>query len=266
MRKQQRPRVFPVKPVITFVIVVVVLYSLGVYLTRTVKNLDFFKIKNVILSHQLNGDDFSYLKGRNIFNFDLNKESRLLSESYPNYDLVRLVRVMPNQLYVDFIRRKPLAYIRLSKYFYVDDKLILWDVNEDLKEFELPVISGLDQKISNPIVGREYKISELALALDVIKIVTKDTFLKKYKIDRVDLRDSSSVSLFIPVNVKEKDPSLAVGWEATEDLEVKIGQEDLKGKVNILAGLFTQLSNDLGNIKYIDLRFKEPVIKFNDAK
>ena len=49
-------------------------------------------------------------------------------------------------------------------------------------------------------------------------------------------------------------------------LEVRLGADNIEEKVAILGGIFTQGKFDLGNIKYIDLRFKGPVIKNKDAK
>jgi hypothetical protein len=48
--------------------------------------------------------------------------------------------------------------------------------------------------------------------------------------------------------------------------QVKIGQDEIKNKMNILSNLIASVKKDLGNIAYIDLRFKEPVIKFKNVK
>jgi hypothetical protein len=49
-------------------------------------------------------------------------------------------------------------------------------------------------------------------------------------------------------------------------LELKIGQDGIRDKIGVLGDLLQQLEKDLSNIRYIDLRFKEPAIKFKDAK
>jgi putative ubiquitin-RnfH superfamily antitoxin RatB of RatAB toxin-antitoxin module len=49
-------------------------------------------------------------------------------------------------------------------------------------------------------------------------------------------------------------------------LEVRISQGNIVEKVAVMSGLMNQERNNLANIKYIDLRFKEPVIKFKDVK
>jgi hypothetical protein len=51
-----------------------------------------------------------------------------------------------------------------------------------------------------------------------------------------------------------------------EGLEVRIGTDNIKNKMMMLAGIFLQSKNDILNIKYVDLRFKDPVIKLRDAK
>ena len=47
--------------------------------------------------------------------------------------------------------------------------------------------------------------------------------------------------------------------------EVRIGENNIRGKMMILGGLVKQAAKEWANIKYIDLRFKEPVIKLNNA-
>jgi hypothetical protein len=59
-----------------------------------------------------------------------------------------------------------------------------------------------------------------------------------------------------------------LGGKATEPmdvLEVRFGQGYINEKVDILGNLFVQARNDLANIKYIDLRFNDPVIKFKES-
>ena len=48
--------------------------------------------------------------------------------------------------------------------------------------------------------------------------------------------------------------------------EVRTGMNNIRQKMMILAGLVTQERKEWINIKYIDLRFKEPLIKLNNVK
>jgi len=45
-----------------------------------------------------------------------------------------------------------------------------------------------------------------------------------------------------------------------------MGSGDIKNKMAFLAGLLAQARSDVFNFKYIDLRFKEPVIKLKNDK
>ena len=235
-----------------FNLILIVIIFLGlIFITgsslRTLKTLDYFKLKDIIVKETASGD-LSYLKGRNIFSINLKEESRYAAQLYPDYKKVRLIRILPNRLFVDFIRRRPLAYIKLYRYFCVDEDAVLFDMSESEKE-DLPVILGLDTKIFGPKTGQKYNIKELATSLDIIKEVQKNKILKDYKIKKIDVVSLSNTSFF-----------------TASGLEIKLGQDNIKDKINILSGLLPQVKNDLGNIKYIDLRFKEPLIKLNDAK
>lgn len=243
----KRPR-----PKLLFNLILIVIIFLGlIFITgsslRTLKTLDYFKIKDIVIKETASVD-LSYLKGRNILSVNLKEESRYASQLYPDYKKVRLMRILPNRLFVDFIRRRPLAYIKLYRYFCVDEDAVLFDIPDSGKE-DLPVISGLDTKIFGPKVGQKYNIKELETSLEIIKEVQKNKLLKDYKIKKIDVASLSNTSFF-----------------TASGLEVKLGQDNIKDKINILSGLLLQVKNDLGNIKYIDLRFKEPVIKLNDVK
>lgn len=253
---------FPIKPVALGLIIFMALFFVIGRTLRALKTLDYFKIKDIIASKPEEGVKFSYLVGQNIFNLDLKRESGYISELYPDYKNVRLVRILPNYLYIGFTERQPLAYVKLYRYFFADSDLVLFNVPRGQEERELPVIVGLETKIFGAKPGKRYNIKELALALDIIKQLRINNAFKKYKIKRVDVVNPANTAFFLQLSDYPKVSATL----AAEILEVRMGQGDTGDKVRILGDLFTQLKKDLGNIKYIDLRFKEPVVKFKDAK
>lgn len=218
------------------------------------KSLDYFKIKDIIINKPQGTFDFSYLSGRNIFNIDLKKESRYISELYPVYKNIRLVRLLPDRLFIGFTDRNPIAYVKLYRYFCVDSDGVLFDMPQAREASDLPVITGLERKIPGSKTGGQYNGKELATALNIIKEIEINNLSRKYKIERIDVSNPAGISCFI-----SQSPS---GLKA---IEVKIGMEDIGDKIRVLAGLFAQLNEGVSNIKYIDLRFKEPVVKFKDA-
>jgi cell division septal protein FtsQ len=232
------------------------------YIWRVFRLLGYFQIKEII-ARGADATEFNYLKGKNIFSVDLNYESGYILDSYPDCGKIKLVRVLPDEIFIDFIKRKPLALVKLYRYFAIDDEGVLFYAKEDL---DLPIITGLETKIFGPKPGRRYNIKELALVLSIIKEVNKDKVLKHYKIRKIDVANPVNTSIFISHPQIMTDYSRPQKIIFQEAVEVKIGQEEIKDKIAILAGLINQEKSELVNIKYIDLRFKEPVIKFNEAK
>lgn len=204
----------------------------------------YFSVRHIV-STKADVTDLAYLKGKNIFSIDLKKESEFISELYPSYSKVRLIRVLPDRLFVDFTRRRPLAYVKLFRYFCVDEDQMLFDVPAQLDDPQLPLITGLESKIFGPKSGRRYQVRELALATQIIREVNANPVLKDVRVKVVNVAQAADASFFIG-----------------DSLEVKIGQEEIKNRVAILGTLLAQSKKELRDIHYVDLRFKEPVIKF----
>ncbi|MEW6101428.1 MAG: cell division protein FtsQ/DivIB [Candidatus Omnitrophota bacterium] len=231
------------------------------YIFRRLQRSEYFKIKNIV-ARGLKASDLSYLYGSSFFNVDLEKESDYIRQSFPQCSQVRLIRVFPNCLFADCIKRIPQAIVKLQKYFYVDKEGVLFYNLGAYQRHDLPMILGLENRISSPKSGKKYNLTELSLALEIIEEIRRDKFLSAHQIKNIELTSPEGASVFLfPDRVsplKEKAVLTA--------LEVKVGSEDIKSKIFILSGLMEQTKVDLSRIKYIDLRFKEPVIKLKDAK
>lgn len=240
-------RRLPIKAAVVIGIIILAIFFLLTFSIRRAKNLDFFTVKD-IFSNENNLSNLLHFKGKNIFNLDLKKESKYLSGAYPDYRNVRIIRILPNRLYIDFIRRSPLAYVKLYRFFCVDSDMVLFNPAQE-GFADLPVILGLETKIFGPKPGAKYNIRELSLALNIIKEARGSKALKDYKIKRISVANAGNVSFFIAL-------------PGNQGLEVKIGEDNIRPKLNLLASLFLEMKNDLYNIKYIDLRFKEPVVAY----
>lgn len=252
-----------------FGLAVIILILVFVFLgaRNILYNSNYFRIKEVITTNMdidLKGDRrtaLSYLKGRNIFSIDLGKESSRLSEFFPECKRIDLAKVLPNRVFIYFVKRKPAAYVKLYRYFIVDEEAALFYASNQSEDRDLPVILGLDTKIFGPKLGKQYNIRELRLALNIIKEASAlGCGIKKINVSA--LNNASIILSFLPKAQAINGP-IATGFSL---LEVRLGADNIKSKIAILADLIKAQGNDLSNIKYIDLRFKEPVIKFNDAK
>ncbi len=250
-----------IKSAVFILSIFLTLFPVAFYLNRTLRKMDYFRVADVMVKENVQLD-LSYLKGQNIFALDLRKESRCLSESNPAYKKIRLVRLLPNRIFVDFLRRKPLAYVRLYRYFAMDEDFALFDRDTSGEMIDLPVIIGLEKKILAPRAGEKYNIPELVCSLLIIRESKLISGLKDYKIRLIDLSNPGYISVFIPLSSNSAD----YAQQRYRDLEVKIGREDKRAKLVILASLLVRAKNELVRIKYIDLRFQEPVVRFRNAE
>lgn len=256
----------PIKLISLVTIIFLALVFIIGYSWKVLKSSDYFNIKDIITNE---GDvpELSYLEGKNIFSVDLRSESSDILAAYPNYSGIRLVRVLPNRIFVNFIKRKPLALVKLYRYFALDQNGVLFYPTDQPEEPELPIILGLETKIFGVQPGKSYyNIKELMLSLYIIKEVKRNRLLKNYKIKKIDVTNIANTSIFIPHPLKTKDSINAQAPMVPIELEVRLGKDKIKDKITILSGLIIGAKDDLPKIKYIDLRFKEPVIKFKFAQ
>lgn len=222
-------------------------------------NAECFRVKYV---NTRGGDPAAlmHLKGRNIFRVDLEKEASLLLQTYPDYHNVQIVRVLPNRIFVNLIQRRPVALIKLYRMFAIDESGVLFQVRPEYEAMGLSVITGLETRIFGPKPGRRYAVRELSSALEMITLVKSNPQLRGYRLCSVDVSSATQASMTLVPSAQ------TAGTPAGQAIEVRMGSGHLGRKVSILSGLLMQQSaQDIGRIAYIDLRFKEPVIKLKDG-
>jgi len=230
--------------------VVCVILAIGAYLAlRSVsgflKSREYFKIKYVKCNDA--SIDLNYLRGENIFFLDLKEEIRNLRAAYPEYQSIKITKYMPSAILVQCEKRKAVASVRLYRYFLVGEDAVLFNGDTQGIDAGLPVIVGLETKIFGPRPGIRYNIKELNLALDVIREVNSIPALQNCKISRIDASKAENLFFYIFNNI-----------------EIRIGEADIAGKIKLLPSVLLHVGENLIKLKYIDLRFKEPVIKYRN--
>ncbi|MFH1354760.1 MAG: cell division protein FtsQ/DivIB [Candidatus Omnitrophota bacterium] len=228
--------------VVTFLILVILCFALG-YTWKFVNNAEYFRVSEVIMREPVKVD-LSYLKGKNIFSIDIDKESEYVLKSFPECSNIRIVRVFPNRIFIDFLKRSPVALLKLYKYFVLDRQGVLFYDPGLIESNELPVILGLETKIFGPKSGRRYNTKEIRLALEILKEAGNNGFREEHKIENINLRDLNNILVSVA------------------NIEVRLPQDDIGAKLAILGKFFAQSRDKTTGIKYIDLRFKDAVIKY----
>jgi cell division septal protein FtsQ len=225
----------------------IVIFTSVAYIRHLTKISDIFFIREVFVQ----GEDAlnaSYFIGKNIFSFSPKEGSRYLAQMFPEYKVIRLIRILPNALFIDFLKRKPVAIVMLSRNFYLDNTSTIFESNEPVFDLGLVLIKGLGKKVFAPSSGKHYNIPELNMALAVLKEINSYGNLKGYRMKELSFVNSSEALIIFE-----------------EGLEVRLGEEGLKDKIKLLAGLLKQTPGGISAIKYIDLRFQETVVKFKNA-
>ena len=112
---------------------------------------------------------------------------------------------------------------------------------------QLPLIIGLSTRIFHPRSGVKYNEASLLAALEFINNFNKDSELsRKVKIKEINLKNINDVFLF-----------------TTTDCKINLGTiASLNKRLSMLQKLVSDIDAELANIEYIDLRFREPVLKY----
>ena len=242
MKKQK------IKPLIKFIFAVLILFALLIYLGSAVwdflKGSEYFKIKEVVVIN--NYVDFPTLKGKNIFSLRLKQISQEIQNKCPEQKLVRVTKQMPNRLVIEFQKRQAIAAVKLDRLYFIDVQGVLFEMPKDAVNPGYPVIEGL--KIRSPRLGSRYNLKELNNALTLITQALRSGLFKDYPIKSIDVSNQEYLVFSI-----------------LNGLKVKIPDSGMEEKLAVFLSLVSQVNMDLSKVEYVDLRFKDPVIKLKGA-
>jgi cell division septal protein FtsQ len=232
----------------------------------SLKNSDYFMVRSILVREKddvANGESrFAYFKGMNIFRINLAQEAARIVSSYPSYRKIRLTRYLPDCILVDFLRRSPAAELRSDKSYYIDDNGYLFDQPGSAELPGIPVITGLERKIFSSGLGRKCTLREVVLSLQIINGIRQDRALSAYRIRTIDASAPDALAFVFAAPARPPAEPPVRQQAGQEGIEVRVGEDNIPAKLEILSTVLAQMKSRVENIKYIDLRFKEPVIKF----
>ena len=184
--------------------------------------------------------------GTNIFFLDLNELKEEIGLLRPEFKKIVLRRLLQNKLIVQGELRKSIAQIRSDRYYLVDDEGVVLPNVKNFPDKNLPIITGLGinlAKTSN-ITFSKFQKDKLDKAIELINEMTNNRELSEYKLKVVDVTDPGNVSFFL----------------TSANIEIKIGNTDFRGRLEIFSTVLEQMNSDIDSFKYIDLRFEDPII------
>ncbi|MBL8013189.1 MAG: FtsQ-type POTRA domain-containing protein [Candidatus Omnitrophica bacterium] len=184
------------------------------------------------------------LRGKNIFSVDLKRLHREIRAIFPQvYDL-SVERRFPDSIHINAKRRDPLAQVLAddASYLVIDDEgVIIAFAQKPVEKYPSIIHAHIGkQKIA---LGTRLATQEIKSAITVIKAYENNNTLSKYPLSDIDV-----------------DNLTKIGFKIGPFLEIILDNEDISSKLDMLVSLIQQKRLDFREIKYIDLRFKEPVV------
>lgn len=239
-------------PLVLFLSAVTLGILLFFLLARFLTTSSYFNIRKIMIKGGIKIDAPRYLLGKNLLGIDLKGVEKKVFFDYPALDRVEISRALPDTLIIAIKARVPVAKLRLRKPYFIDAGGAILDLPFEETGTGLPEIIGLEHKFLNP---QSIKNGYLNIALTLIGEYSKIDFSKDYPIKVINLSDVSQVFFTIGLNshkVAGTDKDIGT-------IKVIIGKSDIVKKLKTLAVLLPKIKSNLGSIKYIDLRFKDPL-------
>ncbi|MDD3375726.1 MAG: cell division protein FtsQ/DivIB [Candidatus Omnitrophica bacterium] len=206
----------------------------------------YFRVQEIVSSsgESFKGlERFSHLKGKNIFEIDLEELQRQLKWAYPEAERVRALRRLPDIIEIELIERKPSAAVYIGRtYVVVDSKGFV--VSKNSTDKSLPLVLGISYHPDNIVVGRVISDKSLQVALSILRILEREFKSFNVSLEKINVENLSKIYFYLD-----------------NGLEIIVDQDDIDKKMKTLKIIFDKANLKPENIRYIDLRFKQPVIK-----
>ncbi|MBF0571330.1 MAG: FtsQ-type POTRA domain-containing protein [Candidatus Omnitrophica bacterium] len=233
---------------IVFLFIGFVLFTGYVNAVEFLTSSPMFEVKEVMIDRSIGFIDLRALKdlkGTNIFKIDIKKIDRQITQRYPYIAQLRVVRQLPDRILILAKKREPLMQIYFKgKYLLLDtDGIALYYT---LQPVSLPQIYGIPLDRGGLFLGLHIRSREIVKVVEILNMFKASPYLKRWRIHSVQADNLSKIDL-------------SVG----ENMHVILDQDDTQDKIELLQMLISANKVDLNKVKYIDLRFKEPVIANN---
>ncbi len=206
---------------------------------------DMFDVKTVLVDQSISFIDSQFLvglKGQNIFSVDLNRIHKRISSQYPQISQLRIMKQLPDTIKVLAKKRDILLQIPMNnKFLIVDTEGVTMFYTATALPF--PIVRGIPLQRIKIVLGQGSSSKELNLVVDLLGLLKSHPHTSRLKVVSIEAGNLSKIELTVLPNIK-----------------IIIDQEDLAQKVDILEILLQNTKINWAHVKYMDIRFKEPII------
>ena len=209
-----------------------------------VQHADAFRITQVQLPAQSTLKVPVSLIGDNLWALDIRTLAEALNRQQPWLKEVRVTRQLPNTVRIETIPRLPVAQVQLRLWYPVDAEGFVIPQPSAAPAEQWPRVVGLERAQSSIKIGAVNTDERLKTALRVLKTLKYTPALTSHRVTDVDVADLQQLRFVID-----------------GEIEIRCGSEaDLGGQLEQLRSVMRVIATKPVDVRYIDVRFKEPVV------
>lgn len=190
-------------------------------------------------------DKFLYLQGKSILDVDLESLQRQLQNSFPEAEQVRAVKRFPDEIQIVFKERPPYALVAISGNYFTIDRQGFLVARGDVPGQTLPLIIGLGTPSRGVSLGQQVTSNNLKIALMIIDAFARSRDLRAFSVVKINVENTSKISFYL-----------------SDQLEVLMDKDNVDQRIDTLGIILSKAKLDWERIRNIDLRFQEPIIKY----
>lgn len=184
------------------------------------------------------------LVGRNIWAVDIGALARELNTQQPHLKALRVIRLLPQVLQVEAIARRPVAQVLLRSWHPVDRDGYILPSSGATPDERLVILRGVEDPAAPLASGKRNTGERLQRALRLIDQLRSSSGLAGHQLSVVDTADPEQVTFVLD-----------------EGMEIRCGsQAQLTQDLKRLRTVLQQVAKHEMRVRYIDLRFQDPVI------
>ena len=214
----------------------------GVWRLVTVS--DAFRVTRVELPAGVEDLTVPELRGVNIWSVNLPALAEALNDQRPEWKWVRVTRLLPTTIRIDVRQRAPVAQVQLGTWHAVDAEGYVFATGAAERLPDLPSLQGAAEPKAPVKAGRVNASTKLGLGVKVVDALRRADALRAHRLTSVDVGDPRRLTFMLD-----------------DAVEVRCGSADeLDGQLARLGAVLQRLEQQAISVRYVDLRFPDPVI------
>jgi cell division septal protein FtsQ len=212
-----------------------------------------FLIRDIFVEENLGEvklPELEKLKGHNLFSVDLMKVENKVRAKYSYIGDLKVLRHFPDGIAITGFLRRPVAEAALNGHTLEISADGYFLRHSEREGDPLPVVRGL--KSANAVPGERVEDEKLLVAMNIIELIKSARALSALGFREVDITDP------LKIICRFRDEAAS--------FDVFIEKDHVADKLKGLSAIAERSDLELAQVKYIDLRFDEPVIGRKKSK